>query len=71
MGNKLNKSTSTFNNINKLNLNDLNSSNLYHKHSREKTYGFFLPPKDKEAIINKSDNNLRENNNIYEKKQFH
>ena len=47
MGNKLNKSTSTFNNINKLNLNDLNSSNLYHKHSREKTYGFFYLQKIK------------------------
>ena len=68
MGNKLNKSTSTFNNINKLKLNDLNISNLFHKHSREKTYGFFLSPKDKEAITNKSDNNLMENNNIYEKK---
>lgn len=68
MGNKLNKSTSTFNNINKLKLNDLNNSNLFHKHSREKTYGFFLSPKEKETITNKSDNNLMENNNIYEKK---
>lgn len=68
MGNKLSKSTSTFNNINKLKLNDLNSSNLFYRHNREKTYGFFLSPKDKEAITNKSDNNLIENNNIYEKK---
>ena len=67
LGNRLNKSSSTYNNI-----NSLNNSNYFNRSNMNNSYGFFLNSKEDDKIkingINRNKSFNQNKTNIYEKK---